>query len=144
MDRATRWHNAYRWINLGALCALLILVSLLHLATVPTESPDVVVLGKYVLPSMCVVSRVIGRPCPGCGVTRSLVLLFNGHLDMARAMHPSGMWIGAWIILQAGARLSMFIWYRCSRRSCLVDAIVSGATLIVAEIAPVALSGSPG
>jgi len=140
MDRATRWHSVYRWINLAVFCMLLIVVVLLRVARVPGENPDVVMLGKYTVPSMCVVSRIIGRPCPECGVTRSLVFLFNGHLDKARAMHPCGIWIGAWIILQVGLRLSVFIWYRRSCRIWILDPILSGVTLIIAEMMPMVLS----
>ncbi len=38
--------------------------------------------------SACAISAVIGFPCPGCGSSRALVLLFQGRLKEALFMHP--------------------------------------------------------
>ena len=55
---------------------------------------------------LCPVRRASGRPCPGCGGTRSLVRLVHGDLPGAAAAHPLGPPIGllllAWSL--TGAR----------------------------------------
>ncbi len=57
-------------------------------------------------PALCPVRRAIGRPCPGCGATRSLVRLVHGDLHGAVTAHPLGPGLGvlllAWTV--TGAR----------------------------------------
>lgn len=38
--------------------------------------------------SICFTRRVIGVPCPGCGLTRGLAHLLQGDLARAMALHP--------------------------------------------------------
>ena len=52
-------------------------------------------------PVLCPVRRVTGRPCPGCGLSRSLVRLVHGHLRAAAAAHPLGPPLG--VLLAAWA-----------------------------------------
>jgi hypothetical protein len=170
MMAASQWHVLYRRINLGALCGLLILAALLCCADVSEQDPNTVVLWGHTLPRMCLVSWLTGRPCPGCGTTRSLVLLFAGHWRLARAMHPAAIWLGAWIVLQIALRLllSIGLWRSRQRptwpfskalresngnplgippleearlrKIAIGDAIASGATLLAVQIAPVVFS----
>ena len=55
---------------------------------------------------LCPVRRATGRPCPGCGATRSLVRLVHGDLRGAAAAHPLGPPLGALLVTWAltGAR----------------------------------------
>jgi hypothetical protein len=42
-----------------------------------------------VVPSYrCPTAALSHRPCPGCGMTRAMFLLFDGHLGASLAMHP--------------------------------------------------------
>lgn len=42
-----------------------------------------------VLPSYrCPSAALTHRPCPGCGMTRAMLLLFDGHVGASFAMHP--------------------------------------------------------
>lgn len=41
-------------------------------------------------PTLCVVHRATGVPCPGCGLTRSFVATAHGDLDGAFAVHAFG------------------------------------------------------
>jgi hypothetical protein len=34
-------------------------------------------------PALCLISRMTGRPCPGCGLTRALHALIHGRLHEA-------------------------------------------------------------
>lgn len=36
----------------------------------------------------CPSAALAHRPCPGCGMTRAMLLLFDGHLGASLAMHP--------------------------------------------------------
>ena len=53
-------------------------------------------------PSVCLVRRVTGRPCPGCGMTRALSHLAHGDLRRAwRANHRvvivAPLLLGVWM-----------------------------------------------
>lgn len=37
---------------------------------------------------MCIFKALTGLPCPGCGMTRSFLHLFEGHLEEAFFYHP--------------------------------------------------------
>lgn len=60
---------------------LLWLAAPLALATLPT---------RWIasMPTMCVIRRVTGRPCPGCGMTRALSALAHGDLRSAWRFNP--------------------------------------------------------
>lgn len=53
-------------------------------------------------PVLCPVRRLTGRPCPGCGLTRSLNRSAHGRLGSAVAAHPAGpaaaAVLGAWAL----------------------------------------------
>ena len=38
--------------------------------------------------SICLTRRLLGLPCPGCGVTRGLAHLLQGNLARAMTLHP--------------------------------------------------------
>ncbi len=38
--------------------------------------------------SFCLTRRVLGLPCPGCGLTRGVAHLVQGNLARAMTMHP--------------------------------------------------------
>lgn len=42
------------------------------------------------IPTLCVFHLLTGRPCPGCGMTRSFVCLAHGHIREAFLYHPFG------------------------------------------------------
>jgi hypothetical protein len=48
------------------------------------------------LPSLCPVHALTGHDCPGCGMTRSLVLLAQGQVTASLRQHPFGAPILAW------------------------------------------------
>jgi hypothetical protein len=52
-------------------------------------------------PVLCPVRRATGRPCPGCGGTRSLVRLVHGDLRGAAAAHPLGPALGVLLVAWA-------------------------------------------
>jgi len=46
---------------------------------------------------VCLMHRLTGLPCPGCGLTRSITCITHGELSKAAAYHPFGLVI--WIFL---------------------------------------------
>ena len=52
-------------------------------------------------PVLCPIRRATGRPCPGCGGTRSLVHLLHGHLRRSAAAHPLGPVLGVLLVAWA-------------------------------------------
>lgn len=52
-------------------------------------------------PVVCPVRRATGRPCPGCGGTRSLVHLLHGDLRGSAAAHPLGPALGLLLVAWA-------------------------------------------
>lgn len=49
---------------------------------------------------MCVVREMLGFPCPGCGLTRSFLLILQGRFVEAWQMHPfSYGWIAFGVVL---------------------------------------------
>jgi hypothetical protein len=56
------------------------------------------------LPAICPFKTFIGWPCPGCGLTRSLVLCAHGDWAQAFIFHPLGavFYFGLWGALALG------------------------------------------
>lgn len=52
-------------------------------------------------PVLCPARRATGRPCPGCGGTRSLVHLLHGDLRGSAAAHPLGPALGLLLVVWA-------------------------------------------
>lgn len=52
---------------------------------------------------LCIIRRVTGFPCPGCGMTRAVLSLLRGDIRTAFAYHP--LWVTlpllAWLMLRA-------------------------------------------
>ena len=64
------------WVNAGAVLVLVIPYFILHFSnTDQLESSQ----------SLCPFKMMTGFPCPGCGITKSLVALYEG--DIVRSIH---------------------------------------------------------
>jgi len=78
----------YKFVN-GALLFLIIL------AVIAPFTLDIPNVNKYsspvkVVPPACAVKQHTGKECPTCGLTRSIVALYNGDLDLSIKFHPRG------------------------------------------------------
>jgi len=85
------------------------------------------------LPTLCPLKVLTAMPCPGCGVTRSLV--FSAHADWpsAFAFHPLGPIIyGAlWLVLASGV---LSLWRKpraISQRVLICAGSTFGTTLLI-------------
>ncbi|MDR3710893.1 MAG: DUF2752 domain-containing protein [Capsulimonadaceae bacterium] len=47
------------------------------------------------IPNLCVFHAVTGLPCPGCGMTRSLICLMHGRFHESFLYHPLGPFFAA-------------------------------------------------
>lgn len=78
----------YKFVN-GALLFLIILATIapftLDIPNVNSYSCPI----KLVLP-ICFVKQYTGKECSTCGLTRSIVALYNGDLDLSIKFHPAG------------------------------------------------------
>jgi hypothetical protein len=75
------------WVRLGALaCALLGALAFSHLVTLPAMS-------------LCAFQVWTGQPCPGCGMTRSIVRLSHGDVGASLGYHPLGIVLAGGLVL---------------------------------------------
>ena len=56
--------------------------------------------------SVCMIKNVTGFPCPSCGITRAIQLLFKGNFIDSLVMNPFGMFVSSgmlflpfWIVI---------------------------------------------
>jgi hypothetical protein len=56
--------------------------------------------GRINLPNVCIFLRTTGLPCPGCGLTRSIVAAAHGNLGLSLSYHRLGLLLLIYIILQ--------------------------------------------
>ncbi len=102
--------RAYAWIRLGA--TIVGAAVAVYLATSVTL-PDV---------PLCGFKLWTGHPCPGCGMTRSVLNLARGDLWSSLRMHPLGIAIAAaGLSLGVGAVVGLVrghdpVWHHYSRR----------------------------
>ena len=68
-----------------------------------------VLIGRYpmvptYLPHVCLVQALFGIPCPGCGITRSVLAVLAGDLTRAWLLNPAGPLLCAATALQLPLR----------------------------------------
>lgn len=55
---------------------------------------------------VCPISRIWGFPCPGCGLTRSILLLLIGRWQQSWQMQPFGM---IWVVFLLAAGVERYL-----------------------------------
>ncbi len=90
--------TAPHWVVLAACLAILLGALLL------TPSNGQLRLGPITLPGLCMLRETTGIPCPGCGLTRSLVAAVRGDWSSSFAFHRLGPVVFVYLILQAAYR----------------------------------------
>jgi hypothetical protein len=98
-----------RWYALTNITVLgLCLLTVVAVWGARVSDRDLTVCGARV-PAMCLLSRLSGRPCPGCGLTRSVVLALHGQWTASCARHSSGVWVMLYFGAQIAARVSLLV-----------------------------------
>ena len=58
-------------------------------------------------PSLCLFNKIVGFPCPTCGLTRSLYSLTAGNLTQSIKFNPLGLALGIFITLGVLGRINV-------------------------------------
>ena len=90
----------------GHLVVLIVCVGIFLAAALLTPSKGDLRIGPLTLPSICMLRNTTGVPCPGCGLTRSIVAAVHGDWKGSFAYHRLGPLVVGFLILQLLYRLS--------------------------------------
>jgi hypothetical protein len=69
-------------------------------------SGDFIKVGPWTLPSVCTFRQMTGIPCPGCGLTRSIVAAVHGDWIASYAYHRLGPIVLVYLAMQLAYRLT--------------------------------------
>jgi len=131
----------YRIVNTLAAAGLAMVLLILALATTTPSSDATPQLWGHRLPPTCLYRAITGRPCPGCGTTRGIILALDGDWMAARTMHPSSLWVLAWLLVQLALRVVLALRSsHPSRAFWISDAVVTFATFLLASYGPLVAS----
>ena len=72
----------------------------------PAEPGDPLHIGGSALPNVCLFRQTSGLPCPGCGLTRSLVSAVHADWAGSSTHHRMGILVLGYLMLQSLARLA--------------------------------------
>jgi hypothetical protein len=84
-----------------AACASIVLAALLL-----EPSGEFVKAGPWTLPSVCTFRQITGIPCPGCGLTRSIVAAIHGDWSASYTYHRLGLVVVLYLAAQMAYRLT--------------------------------------
>lgn len=87
-----------------AACASILLSAMLLTPAPNKETP--LRIGEKALPSLCVMKQAIGLPCPGCGLTRSVVAAANADWTGSLSHHRIGILVLLYLVLQSLTRIA--------------------------------------
>jgi hypothetical protein len=100
-DPRERNDAMFHWVILLVCSAVLISAALLTVGDSGVGNSSVVVPGlNQRLPELCMLRRVTGLSCPGCGLTRCFISLAHGDIVAAWSFNPAGLWLFAIIAAQ--------------------------------------------
>jgi hypothetical protein len=85
-------------------CAVVVLAFVLNVRTDGRVTPAG--LTDWPLPPACMSQELFGKKCPGCGLTRSFVLLAHGDWHGAWGYHRLGWLMAAAVLIQAPYRIT--------------------------------------
>src|SRR5262245_30195969 len=63
------------------------------LLSVRDRSQVVLPILQFPVPELCMMRRMVGIDCPGCGLTRCFISLAHGDLPTAWSYNPAGLWL---------------------------------------------------
>ncbi len=103
-----RIDGEYAAVNLAILGCLCLLSLAPFAFDVSHGSVDATTFGLRV--PICPVRLETGTACPSCGLTRSLVALYDGNLGASRAFHTAGPVVASLLLLQILLRAVPVFW----------------------------------
>lgn len=98
----TREPTAPHWVILAVTFAILFSTLLL----VPAAPGGSLRIAGNPIPEVCLWKQASGLPCPGCGLSRSLVAAVHGDWATSLIYHRMGLVVLGYVFLQALARLA--------------------------------------
>jgi hypothetical protein len=124
------WRHAGRgdWqfhgVILGVAGCVLALAAVLR---VEGEEAVIVPVIDQPLPGVCTYQRLLGLPCPGCGLTRCFISMANGDMGSAWHFSPAGVLLFAVVAAQLPLR-GLQLWRIRRGQSELALRWISGTT----------------
>jgi len=91
-------------------------------------------IGSIPLPDTCIFHNLTGLPCPGCGLSRSIVAAAHGEIINSFSHHRLGLLTLAYILLQFVFRLGWILFpeygLRFSRTGRYIDRGIIGLAVL--------------
>lgn len=84
------------------------------------------------LPHFCLFQKIFGIPCPGCGITRSLIAISELNFVSSWHYNPVGMFILLFIFIQIPLRIFAMTFKNMEGLMCLFSKILN--CLIVSSL----------
>jgi Protein of unknown function (DUF2752) len=93
------------WMHLSRFNEAAIPAAILAVGLIATGSTESISLFGLRLPDFCPFKNFTGFDCPGCGLTRALILVLHGHWRASYMMHLWGIPLAAFFIWRLVAGL---------------------------------------
>jgi hypothetical protein len=110
-----------------------IIAAALIITPTKTESPYLKI-GSIPLPDTCIFHNLTGLPCPGCGLSRSIVAAAHGEIINSFSHHRLGLLTLVYILLQFVFRLGWILFpkyeLRFSRTGKYLDRGIIGLAVL--------------
>ena len=84
-----------------------------------------------IIPHVCLFHQLFGIPCPGCGITLSLLAFFVGDFHHAWIQNPAGPILGASLVAQVPLRGLALRSANWSRRAFRLSRLMTTAVLVI-------------
>lgn len=88
-----------------AACASILVLAMLLTPAAPHTDVSLRIGGRAV-PNLCVMKQTSGLPCPGCGLTRSVVAAANADWAGSLSHHRIGILVLVYLLLQSLTRMA--------------------------------------
>jgi hypothetical protein len=83
------------------------------------------------VPHFCLMKKALGIPCPGCGISHSVMSVFHFNPAMAWRSNPAGIGVAALFSFQLGARPIAIAVPRATGVVSLISQYASNVTMLL-------------